>query len=121
MICLETQQIFNSASDAARYIQGDSSSISKCCKGQLYTVKGYHWQYYDSQKIQELQNWRKKFSSHSHKKSVICIETNKIYPSAAEAERTNNIYHGSVSACCRREQKTAGGYHWKFYEEGGEE
>lgn len=47
-------------------------------------------------------------------KSVLCVETGEIYESASLASQRNGIYLGGVSACCRGDQKTAGGYHWKY-------
>ena len=47
-------------------------------------------------------------------KPVENIDMHIVYPSAAQAEKENNLYKHSVSRCCRGERKTAGGYHWKF-------
>ena len=51
------------------------------------------------------------------KKSVICIELNKIYDSISQASKNLNISNSSISAVCKGKRKTAGGYHWKFYKE----
>jgi hypothetical protein len=45
-------------------------------------------------------------------KQVICIETNEIFRSEAEACRW--CKSSKVGAVCRGIRKTAGGYHWKF-------
>lgn len=45
-------------------------------------------------------------------KIVLCIETNKKYPSVNQAMRETGIKH--ISGCCRKERKTAGGYHWIY-------
>ena len=50
-------------------------------------------------------------------KRVLCIETGIIYLSAREVEKTIHINHTSIAGCCRGERKTAGGYHWQYYEE----
>ena len=47
-------------------------------------------------------------------KSVICIETGKIYPSLAEVQRQYGFARQSISDCCRLKQNTCGGLHWKF-------
>ena len=47
-------------------------------------------------------------------KPVICIETNKKYYGATEAEKDSGIDKSSIIKCCRGKQKTAGGYHWKY-------
>lgn len=61
----------------------------------------------------------KKLNSPKLSKPVLQIDlkTNQIiaeYPSVAEAGRQLNIDNGSISKCCNGEQKTAGGYKWKF-------
>ena len=48
-------------------------------------------------------------------KKIICLETSKVYPSLNEAKRKLGVEVGSISACCRGKQNTAGGYHWKYY------
>lgn len=50
---------------------------------------------------------------------VICLETNVIYPSSAEAGRCLGINQVHIAECSRRAPKraTAGGYHWMHYED----
>ena len=44
--CVETGEIFESASEAARKIPGTTQSkICMVCRGQRKTCGGYHWQY----------------------------------------------------------------------------
>ena len=47
--CIELDIIFESVSAAARYVNGDTSKISKCCKPEYSRSKhkGYHWEYVD--------------------------------------------------------------------------
>lgn len=47
-------------------------------------------------------------------KKVICVETSIIYNSIEEAKRKTNIL--AIGEVCRKNRKTAGGYHWKYYE-----
>lgn len=47
-------------------------------------------------------------------KSVICIETNEVYPSVSEASRQTGINAGSISMTCNGKLNTAGKFHWKF-------
>lgn len=47
-------------------------------------------------------------------KCVLCVETNIIYPSVAEAERQTNAYKGNIIKVCNGTLKTSGGYHWKY-------
>ena len=50
-------------------------------------------------------------------KQVLCIELNKIFGSTMEIEKELGINNSSISACCRGERKSAGGYHWKYIDE----
>lgn len=52
--------------------------------------------------------------SESHKKHIICAETNEIFKSMTEAALTTGISKQNISACCNGKRKTAGGYHWEF-------
>lgn len=49
-------------------------------------------------------------------KSVVCVETEIIYPSASDASRITGICRANISQVCRGSGrlKTAGGYHWEF-------
>ena len=49
-------------------------------------------------------------------KAVICCETGIIYNSLAEASRQNPpIRQGNITLCCQGKNKSAGGFHWKYY------
>ena len=47
-------------------------------------------------------------------KSVLCVETGETFVGLKEAGRQTSIDKTSISRCCRGQQKTAGGYHWRF-------
>lgn len=64
----------------------------------------------------------KRKNSESHKglgaKKVVCIETGIIYDSIKEAARAIGIKGtGHISACCRGDRETCGGYHWCYEED----
>ena len=48
-------------------------------------------------------------------KKVICIETGEIFNSMTEAQKIKKV--NNISLCCSGKYKTAGGYHWRYYEE----
>lgn len=52
-------------------------------------------------------------------KIVVCLETGVIYDSAGEAERETGVMSQNILKCCNHipHRKTAGGFHWKFYDE----
>ena len=45
IICMETGELFESVSAAARRYSIDDSAICKVCEGLLRTTGGYHWKY----------------------------------------------------------------------------
>ncbi len=45
---------------------------------------------------------------------VLCVETNTIYKSMGEAERSIGVRESGISQCCRGIYKTAGGFHWEY-------
>lgn len=47
VICLETNEIFDSINEAGKAKYIDPSCIGKVCKGKLKTAAGLHWKYYD--------------------------------------------------------------------------
>ena len=51
-------------------------------------------------------------------KKVLCVETNTIYKSGADAASQLGINKSSISNCCTgyRNRKRAGGFHWRFVE-----
>lgn len=49
---------------------------------------------------------------------VVCIETGEIYPTTASAARAINYSSPShIGSVCKGKRKTAGGYHWKYFED----
>lgn len=52
VICLNTNQIFDTVTEASKFYNIDPSSIVKCCKGKINSAgksngKWLHWDYYD--------------------------------------------------------------------------
>ena len=45
VLCVETGEIFESCSAAARWCGSNSSHISNTCRGTYEQTKGYHWRY----------------------------------------------------------------------------
>jgi group I intron endonuclease len=51
-------------------------------------------------------------------KPVVCVETGKVYKSAAQAQRETGICSSTIRYVANRDKryKTAGGYHWEYKE-----
>ena len=109
VICVETNKVFDSIKDASNQLNIDKTSIGKVCRGIYKKAGGYTFKY--------LNDYEAKTNKVKETKSVICIETNKVFISIAEAGRIMNIDPSSIGKVCRGVNKTAKGYTFKFYDE----
>ena len=50
ILCVETNEVFESITEAAKAKNTNLGSISHCCKGQRNTAGSYHWKYYKEEK-----------------------------------------------------------------------
>lgn len=123
VICLETKEVFDSATEANKKfnIKG-SGSIGACCIGKKGrgTAGGYHWAFlfdYNSWG-EEKQNQYFGKKPIIKEKKVICLETKEVFDSAMEASKKfNTNCYGNICACCRGERGSANGYHWAYVDD----
>lgn len=103
---------WSSATKAAETLKLSQPDIHRCCSNTPHykSVGGYIWSYSQEppMKYERLGN--------GLKAKVLCIETGETYNSIAEAELITKIKRQNISKCCRGVQKTAGGYHWRYYD-----
>ena len=121
VICINTGEIFFNAIEAAKKYSINSEAIRRCCgnnrkeKTAGYCPKtGEHlvWQNY----IEWLENPKEIINEQNIKgRSIICIETGKIYMSISLASKTTGICYKNIRRSCNGERKTAGGFHWAYY------
>lgn len=89
-------------------------------KGEKNYFYGKHFcgknhPFYGKHHTEESKQKMSKTQLNKNGKQVRCIEENKIFPSAREAARYYSMKTSShISACCRYERKTAGGFHWEY-------
>lgn len=50
VICLETKEVFDSVTEAAKAVNINPSNISRCLTGRHKTAASYHWRYYEEEK-----------------------------------------------------------------------
>ena len=67
-------------------------------------------EYYNQLTPEQRKNRMKK-----NNKKIICKENGNIFNSINEAAQWCGIHNSSISHCLRGNQKTAGGYHWEYY------
>lgn len=62
--------------------------------------------------------WKKHLSeAQPHKRQVLCVETQTVYESFADASRQTGVNRCHIVSCCTKKKKSAGGYHWEYYEQ----
>ena len=68
--------------------------------------------------VQENNNYgtRTKRSSEKHKKAVLCVELNQIFPSLTDAAKQLCLSVGNISHVLAGRYKTTGGYHFEYAE-----
>lgn len=54
--------------------------------------------------------------SDGHKKRVLCVETGIIYESRNAAAAAVGVSGSGIGRAINGEQKTSGGYHWRYYD-----
>lgn len=63
------------------------------------------------QKLSEIRKGGKNPKAHA----VICLETKQVFSTIKEGKEW--LGRGNIRGCCRGRLKTAGGYHWMYYED----
>lgn len=112
IICLETLKVYPSISKAkADFPVGCFDSL---LKGKIFTVGGYHWDYYIEGNDYKNNGYFGKPPVKRHTK-IICLETGKIYDRIRDAELDTGIHQSHISCVLKGKQKLAGGYHWAVY------
>ena len=112
IVCIETQEVFDSISDAATKFNTFVSNIVSCCKQKQRTTKGFHFSYLDEYDISAPLPRKRQASM----KKVVCVETKETFNSIKEAQEKYGT-HLEISKACRNKSRTAGGYHWVYQSE----
>lgn len=93
---------------AGRMSEETKKKISEAKKGNTAMV---------GKKLSDV--WKKHLSeAQPHKKKVLCIETNIVYESFAEASRKTGLNRTKIVSCCTGTRKSTGGYHFKYADKG---
>ena len=117
VICVNTKKIYETLSEAEK--DTGAKHIGDCCKRKILTSgkdkegNGLVWRYLEDY------NENEKITLKPQKRTktkVLCVETNKIYNSAKEAERETGVDSTSIGRCCNGIRKSAGKCHWQWVE-----
>ena len=125
VVCVETEEIFESATEASKNITNCSQSkITMCCQGQRKTAGGYHWIYFEEYlKIDSIEGYLSEINKKNHRphnRRVLCVETQEIFESVTQAANIKKLSLYSIAECCRNKKEnnyTCGGYHWRYIDE----
>lgn len=108
VICLETQESYESILAASKETGIDASSISRCCRDLQITAGKLHWQYNnDKQENQQLK-------ADKRYRPVQCITTGKKYISIAAAAKDTNSDLSNIKKVCDGKYKTTNKLKWKY-------
>lgn len=69
---------------------------------------------FEGEKNPNYNNHKVSGGNNGRAKKVFCITTGEIFDCAIDAGKKYGIKRGLIPACCRGEQKTAGGKEWKY-------
>ena len=115
VICIETNIVYPSISDASKQTGVHYSSISKCCLFKAKSANNLHWRYANMSQAEWEANFNKSFNQGNCKQtSVICLETGEIFSSIKAAARFANVSKTAISNACRGVTSKAGNYHWRY-------
>lgn len=115
VICIETGKIYGNSKEAEEDTGILFSDITRAARGVVKVVGGFHWAYWHEGFIPEERHFS---PSGNTGKRVVCVETEEIFPSIAEAAKSvGKDNPSSICACLKGRSNYAHGYRWMFYEE----
>lgn len=106
VICIETKEIYASASDAANQNGVTERCIRDACLGRQKRSNGFHWEYYNEGKDYSIKDY-----------PVYCIETKIAYASNREAARRFSVDTYEFCKHVGKKSTIIPGRHWKVFNE----
>lgn len=118
VLCVEKETIYRDSVYAQKITGISYRSICFSCKENHRTAGGFHWRYATKEEMDIYPVITEKFCREIKKgKSVMCIETGKIYNMIKDASEDTGSNKICISRCCKGKQKETNGLHWKYAEE----
>jgi len=104
---------YDSITEAAKAVNGDTSSITKACKGKLFAISGYLWCYSD-----QFENWvmpeYKKMNIPVHQIDANTNDIIKTYFNARQATEETGVQFQNIQKVCSGKRNKAGGFVWRY-------
>lgn len=116
VICIETNRVFGTLTDAANYYGVDRSNIGRSCRigvacGEVEGIK-LHWAFYDN-----VNNTFDAVEIRTNNKPAYCITTGKYFQSLKDASEYYDIPYDSVWYSCKHHGDVACYYRFKYADE----
>lgn len=111
IICIDTQEVFDSSQDAADKMGLCRTSVSKAAKGKQDTCGGFHFAV-----LSDYQNGQvKRFTpSPATYRRVRCVTTGEEFDTICEASRKTGLSRRGISYACNGVHDTCGKLRWEF-------
>ncbi|MBQ9487223.1 MAG: hypothetical protein IJU91_05425 [Selenomonadaceae bacterium] len=116
VICVETGEIFQSMTEAAKHFGILATGIRDVLNGVKVTTGGYHWHYADGRPDKTRERKKQKIFT----KPVICIETGQVFSSVKDAIAFADVGRSTFFKSLKNPDKLAGGLHWKYFDQQNE-
>ena len=115
VICIETGIVYPSIIDAYEQTGVSRAGICLVCNGKQKSAGGYSWRFATADDLANDSPKRdfvpkKPFNC----KAVQCVETGTVFYSLSDAAKAIKRDVQAVSLACRKPNRTAGGYHWRY-------
>lgn len=116
VIRVDTKEVFDSASAAARAIGSTQPLVCMVCRGDRGHTKGIKLAWlsdYEAGKLPEFINMNRG-GNHKNAKAVRCIDTGVVYATSIEAAQATGAQASKITSVCRGKRKAAGGCRWEY-------
>jgi hypothetical protein len=101
-----TGKIYGSVQEASDELKIAQSLISRVCSGKIGKAKGYELAFVDGTSPKYVDKLRR---------SIVELNTGKVYTSITEASKDLKIAHSSISMICTGQRKSAKGYRFAYH------
>lgn len=113
VICIETNKIFDTITDASKFYNIDRKNIIRACQtgiacGRLDNKK-LHWAYFDKEN-----NTFNLVEHNRHERRVYCETTELWFNSIKEASEYYGVSRDSIWWSCKHNSTTRYGYRWRY-------
>ena len=115
VFCVETKEVYLSATEAGERLGIDNRLICRCCNGELIQTHGYHFCFAIGDYIHFKP--RENLQGQKGKKKILCVETGEVFITASSASKAKNVNASSLSECLNSKRSTAGGFRWIYIDD----